>query len=221
LARESDVRRYSILLSLIASALQFAVSSSADAAETCWAMGAGQFAEGIAFCTSAVLHPIGEITYGPERLADSNPMTAWCVPAPAADDVWIELRIDRGSAFRRLLLQNGYGKSPEVYRNNSRPKTIEISTDNGKSGSAVLPDHHELVAIQLPSVGEYRVVRIKIVDVYPGEKYGDICLDYLMPDFEYEETLRQASSTSGRPKPADPFGQLELPSDKSLELKLK
>ena len=187
------MRRYVIFLTAIAAAAQIAVSRSSDAAETCWAMGAGQFADGIAFCTSSVLRPMGQITYGPERMADGNPATAWCAPA-TNESAWIELRIDRGSEFRRLLLQNGYGKSPEVYRNNSRLKTIEISTDKGPSGSVVLPDHHEMVAIQLPAVDKYRVVHIKIVDVYPGEKHGDICLDYLMPDFEYEETHRQAPS---------------------------
>jgi hypothetical protein len=205
--------RYVVLVGALALPL---ATLQAAAAQTCWTMGATQFVEAIAFCASAVLEPIRDITYGPEHMADGKSVTAWC--APPAGKVWIELRIDRGAKFRRLLIQNGYGKSPEVYRNNSRLKTIEISTDKGRSGSVVLPDRHDLVAVQLPSVGEYTKVRIDIVDVYPGEKYGDLCLDYLMPDFEHEEALHRAPEPAGM---ADPFGELGLPDDKSLELKLR
>ena len=150
-------------------------------------------------------------------MADDNSATAWCAQ-PTSDGVWIELRIDRGSEFRRLLLKNGHGKSPEIYRNNSRPKTIEITTDKGRSGSVVLADHHELAAIQLPGVDKYRVVHIRVVDVYPGEKHGDICLGYLMPDFEYEETHRQAPLEQGPSRKAGPTGEIRLPTLKSPEL---
>jgi hypothetical protein len=210
------MRHYIVLLYVAVVAAPIA-SRSAAAAETCWTMGASQFAEGIAFCTSSVLHPMGQATYGPERMADGNRATAWCAPA-TNDSVWIELRIDRGAKFQRLLLQNGYGKSPEVYRNNSRLKTIEISTDKGRSGSVVLPDRHELVTIELPGTENYRVVNIRIIDVYPGEKYGDICLGYLMPDFEYEETHRQAPLEQGPSRKAGSTEGIRLPTLKSPEL---
>ena len=172
----------------------------------------------------------------------ATPALPGVLPASGVQEAhWIELNIDRGSEFRRLLIQNGYRKSAETYYNNSRLRTIDISTDTGVGGRVTLPDQPNMVAVQLPAVGKYRVVRIKIVDVYPGEKYGDICLDYLMPDFEYEEELLRAAQkppsgsppsgppsssneprASVTPKPpgaSDPFGDLGLPDAKALELK--
>ena len=95
----------------------------------------------------------------------------------------------------------------------------------------MLPDRPDLVAVQLPTVGAYRVVHIGIVDVYPGEKFSDICLDYVAPDFEYEETLLHAAPTPGSSAPAstparppgqtDPFGDLEFPGGMKLDQKQK
>lgn len=209
---------------------------SADAADNCWSMGAGQFANDIAFCVSAEVPASARNAYGPRGLADSNPQTAWCAPSGLHGPFpWIEIRIDDGAEFRRVLVQNGYGKSPEVYRQNSRPRTLEISVDNGPAARVTLPDYHDMAAVELPSAGKHRAVRLSILDVYPGEKYTDFCLDYVMPDFEYEESLSRppppASKEDERakdnakpptpPKPLDgkvPFGDLGLPSDKDLEL---
>ncbi len=85
-------------------------------------------------------------------------------------------------------------------------------------------------------------VTITILDVYPGEKSSDTCVDYVSPDFEYEETQSPqpearppADAQDGPPSegppaegppiegpPAkvndDPFGDLDLPDAEDLEL---
>jgi len=221
-----------------------ASGSAALGSETCWTSGPAQFAQGIDYCVSSVLEPIGGITYGPQNIADGKESTAWCEGVPSnGEGQSIEMRIKGGSDFRRILIQNGYGKSTESFRNNGRLKMIEISADGGEKRTATLPDTHDVSIIELPNVGLYRSVTISILDVYQGAESTDTCVDYISPDFEYEETLLPvpearppADAQEGPPSEDstaedpqvegpppkvndDPFEELDLPDAKDLELK--
>jgi hypothetical protein len=230
-----------------------ASGSAALGNETCWTSGPAQFARGVDYCVSSVLEPQGGITYGPQNIADGKKSTAWCEGVPSnGEGQLIEMRIKEGSAFRRILIQNGYGKSEESFRNNGRLKTIEVSADGGEKRQANLPDTHDVSIVELPRVGVYRSVTISILEVYSGEKSADTCVDYISPDFEHEEALSplpqapppaevqkgpssegppaEAPSSDGPPvegPPAeglapkindDPFGDLDLPDAKDLEI---
>lgn len=208
-------------------------SEDAIAERACWTMGPAQYAEGIEYCVSSILKPHGDLEYGPHGIADGKESTAWCEGVPGnGKGQWIEMRIDRGSSFRRLLIQNGYGKTAKTYRNNGRLKTVGISVDGSAARTVELTDTHDIAPIELPNVGLYRHVRITILDVYPGEKYSDTCVDYVSPDFEYEEnTAPQQSQPAPSPEreaapappsalePADSLGDLGMPDDDDLRLK--
>jgi hypothetical protein len=44
------------------------------------------------------------------------------------------------------------------------------------------------VPVLLPKLAR-NWIRLRILDVYPGERFADTCMSYVMPDFEYEEEL--------------------------------
>jgi len=162
------------------------------AEEVCWTQGATQFAAATHYCVSSVLASQSGNTYGPENLADGDRRTAWCegVKGNGIGES-ITIRIDEGPSFRRLVVSNGYGKSPRVYANNGRIKTVKITSDTGIQTTANLIDQNGELPVYLPGLAR-RWVRLTILDVYPGERFADTCLDFVTPDFVYEEEILQA-----------------------------
>ena len=211
---------------------------SASAAETCWSEGSAQFYDAMHYCVSSVLPPSSRWRYGPENLVgmEGGQHLAWCEGARG----WgigeaITLRIDRGAPFRRLLIANGYGKTDKSYFENARVRIFHITTDTGLMTSVRLPDQAEPVPVTLPAAGEFRWVRLEIGEVYTGSRYQDTCVDFVSPDFEYEETLAPAPvpppppivalpPVELAPPPAitgpadDPFGDLGMPDPDELRL---
>jgi hypothetical protein len=165
-------------------------SAPARAEEICASGSGGQYARGIQHCVSSVLARHGETTYGPEHLSTGE-TGAWCegVAGPGIGET-ITIRIEDGVAFRRLVINNGYGKSAQTYARNGRIKTVEITSDTGIKARLALPDRRDTVRLMLPKPAK-RWVRLKIVEVYPGERHADTCLTYVSPDFEYEDTRPQ------------------------------
>ncbi|MDQ2090070.1 NADase-type glycan-binding domain-containing protein [Marimonas arenosa] len=176
----------------IAFAVLLSAPAPATAEETCFTQGSGQFAFAIHTCVSSTLAPQAGNSYGPRNLSDGNPRTAWCEGerGPGIGET-ITLFIDDGAPFRRLLVANGYGKSPETFRKNGRPKLVEITTDRTPPTQLVLADQPGLLPVPLIRSAEYQWVRLRILSVYPGTRYDDTCLGFIGPDFEYDEWLFQ------------------------------
>lgn len=166
-------------------------STPAVAQETCWTARHGQFFNAIHYCVSSVLAPQGDNNYGPENLArwDGNATKAWCEGAPGYGiGETITIRIEGAVPFRRLLVANGYPKSAQSYASNGRVKAVEITADAGFSTVVTLADASDLMPVALPALAQ-NWIHLKIVDVYPGTRFADTCLSFVMPDFEYEEEL--------------------------------
>jgi len=153
-----------------------------------------------------VLAPQAGNSYGPEHLSgsDTDSGAAWCegAPGPGIGET-ITIRIEGGPDFRRLLIGNGYNKSPETYDNNGRVKALEISTDTGIKTRVNLQDLNDVTPIDLPGPA-HGWVRAKILDVYPGAKFADTCLSFLMPDLEHEDTQPEAPQPAAPPPQALP-----------------
>jgi len=189
-------RQMTAWAALASAALVFALTMTsglppAVAKETCWTARNAQFFRAIHYCVSSVLAPQGENTYGPENLArwDGKSTKAWCEGAPGHGiGETITIRIEGAGTFRRLLVGNGYSKSSRIYRNNGRIKIVEITADTGFTTTVHLLDKSEMLRVSLPKLAQ-NWIRLKIVDVYPGERFADTCLSFVMPDFEHEEEL--------------------------------
>lgn len=181
-------------LAVAATCLLANSAQPAVAREQCFTIGAAQFMNALHYCTSTTLSSQSGNSYGPANLADGDSRTAWCegVPGPGLGET-ITLHIDGGSSFQRLLIGNGYGKSNKSYRQNNRPRMIEISTDSTPPTRLELLDQNSPVPVPLMGSREYKWVQIKILSVYRGDTYDDTCVDFVTPDFEYDEMLLQQS----------------------------
>lgn len=158
--------------------------------DQCWTARNGQFFREMEFCASSVLPSQGGASYGPKHLSRwSGEGRAWCEGAngPGVGET-ISVRVKGAVPFRRLLVANGYGKSPDTFRDNGRVKTLEIVAGGGVRATVALADRPEIVAVDLPAMAQ-DWFQAKIVDVYPGARFTDTCLSLLIPDFEYEEEL--------------------------------
>ena len=163
---------------------------SANARQICAQMGATELVESELYCVSSVLPSQSGNNYGPQNLFDGSNRTAWCEGVPGnGEGERIHIRIEDGPPFRRLLINNGYAKSADTYRNNGRARTIDITTDRGDRIRTVLPDTSSEVVVQIPGPVQYRELTIRIVDTYPGSKYQDTCINSIFPDLEYERSL--------------------------------
>jgi hypothetical protein len=186
-----------------AAGLILACIATSAAAETCWTGRQGQYFNSIQYCVSSVLAPQAGNTYGPEHLAgwDTDKSGAWCEGArgPGIGET-ITIRIEGGPDFRRLLVGNGYNKSPASYDNNGRVNTLEITTDTGIRTRVDLADLNEVTPVDLPGAA-HGWVRAKILDVYPGAKFSDTCLSFLMPDLEHED-VKPEEQQPAAPGPA-------------------
>ena len=192
-------RAFGLAALLIASA-----SASAVRAQSCAYNGATENFNQIAYCVSSVLTPQGNNTYGPENLFDFSSSTAWCAGArgPGIGEM-VSLRIDNGGPFRRFLIENGYGKSNETYIRNTRPRAVEIRTNTGLRFQHLLEDTRFEQMVYLPEPGAYETLQIRVIDVYPGTRYQDLCISTIVLDFDYEKYL-EYEEESVTPAPAPP-----------------
>ena len=166
-------------------------SNSAMAKEVCWREGPTQFADATHYCVSSVLSRQGSWDYGPRNLPDYfGSVGAWCEGGKGHGiGETITIHIERGPAFRRLRIKNGYGKSKTAFRNNGRLKLVRITLDTGINMSVRLRDLPQVQVIKWPLVAPHRWIRLEILAVYPGARYKDTCVMALGPDFVYEEEL--------------------------------
>lgn len=190
----NSLQNHSLATALTALCVFVSGTQPVTANEHCFTMGATQFTNAIEYCTSSVLPSQSANSYGPQNLIDDDARTAWCegVSGPGIGET-ITLHIDGGSSFQRLQVSNGYGKSSKSYRQNNRLKLVEISTNLTRPTQVQLIDEHGYLPVPLTRSAEYDWVRIRILSVYPGTSYDDTCIDFIMPDFEYDEMLLQQS----------------------------
>jgi hypothetical protein len=100
-----------------------------------------------------------------------------------------EIMLEADKSVNCLVIGNGFyhaGK-PDLYKKNGRPCEILITYGDvpGENGVVETMEHHVILAdtfemqfVPLLYVDRQNV-RIKILSVYPGTDYDDICLNYI------------------------------------------
>lgn len=95
-----------------------------------------------------------------------------------------------------LAVRNGFQSEskPNLYKDNSRAKTISVTcTESQRAGEFDLMDSMEDQIINLQGLIPEQdsgsvTLTIKIISVYGGSRYKDICIDSIVPYFgEYDE----------------------------------
>ena len=123
------------------------------------------------------------ISYLPENLNFSNKKT---------DMPWVE-GVD-GYGIGEKLFFSGIGgsfhisigyvsyKKPYLYTQNSRPKTIKLSVEGKPSFVVELKDTPHYQQVMLPKSFNGETIVLEIMDVYPGTKYKDTCINNIIGD---------------------------------------
>jgi len=119
--------------------------------------------------------------YYVEYLSDNNYKTTW---SPERDDEkpWVEFGSEDKQTVSKIIIENGYSKTENLYYQNARAKKILIECENF-SMEYVLKDMGCGVkeTIELPDAVDTNFVKISVISMYEGEEregivYGDLCI---------------------------------------------
>ncbi|MCB9235283.1 MAG: hypothetical protein H6581_26750 [Bacteroidia bacterium] len=147
---------------------------------------------------SSQLSSQGKITYGPENLGDNNPVSAWVEGDARGDGIgeFIEFDYAFDRAFEQAAeggdkyedewyILNGYQKSPRIWQENNRIKTLRVVLNGQDYCRVHLSDEMGVQTMPLGFLAEQdqpRGVlhfRLVIEEVYPGSKYHDTAISEL------------------------------------------
>ena len=91
-------------------------------------------------CVTSVRPAQGSTTFGPESLAGTGD-GAWCAGSESAGGTQtMTLHEEPNALIRAIDITNGFAKSEETFRQNSRVKRLLIETDRGYRGNVTLKD---------------------------------------------------------------------------------
>jgi len=136
---------------------------------------------------SSCLSPQGGNKYTEAMLSDGNFTTAWCEGSEGdGTGEWIEFHLknhpgrDAGeTSFKGIVLADGYLKSKDTWEKNSRVKQFRMDI-NGKAVCYInLADSMFDQNVRFRdycSVKPGDVIRLTIIDIYPGSLYTDTCV---------------------------------------------
>lgn len=126
---------------------------------------------------SSTLKADGEITYVPENLRERWSDNAWSEGAegPGVGE-WLELTPEEAKPLLMFRIKPGYQKKG-LFKANARPRKVRIELNGEHAFVAEMPDLEEEMEIPVDDYTKpVRKVRMTFLEVYPGEKYEDMCV---------------------------------------------
>ncbi len=121
----------------------------------------------------------GETIFSPKNLGLVKLDTPW-VEGVNSVGIGESIEINSYNA-NSFILSNGFVsyRKPHLFRMNSRLKMVLIEDlENNTSKEYSIPDSPDPVTIRLEKASTK--VRISILDVYPGEKWEDTCVNFIL-----------------------------------------
>jgi hypothetical protein len=118
--------------------------------------------------SSSVRLAVQSNTYYPANAMDGKRSTAWMEGVDGAGiGEWIRFDFDREITIRRILIQPGYFKSPQIWAQNNRVATLTAQFSNGSTRQLSFDDRMDGQKADLGSV-RTRWVKLTIASVYYG-----------------------------------------------------
>ncbi len=103
-----------------------------------------------------------------------------------------------GKLYTTLLIMNGYisYEKPYLYKQNGRIKKIKVKgLKSGKEKILDVLDTPHPQTVDISFITEPEDIRVTIEDVYPGTKYEDTCIHYMITYFDeiipYEDSIAE------------------------------
>jgi hypothetical protein len=117
-------------------------------------------------------------SYDVTNIQDWDNGTAWVEGKDGyGEGEWIELRNLTEVTINGIEFVNGYVKSEEIYKKNSRPKTIEVEFSDGTKLLMDMVDEFGICnTLMLDTPINTSYIKVKIIDVYKGDSYSDTCI---------------------------------------------
>jgi hypothetical protein len=136
---------------------------------------------------SSVRLPIQTNTYDAVNAIDNQRNTAWIEGAPGpGTGEWIKFDFGREIILHRIIIQPGYFKSPQTWKENNRINTADILFSDGTSRTLAFTNKPDTQQTELGAV-KTSWVRLTITSIYQGAasgKYDDTALSEVT--FEWE-----------------------------------
>lgn len=168
--------------------------------------------------------------YHPLYIADDDPRTVWVEgESGSGAGEWIRIRVTPldGTSRVRLRVRNGYQKSKALYKANARIRTVELKLlPSGVIKKASLKDvqgWQDMVIQQ--AMGRVEAVEMRVVSVYEGKKYADLCISDVQvfatatsPDNPAFEKSKRERVISWKRERADAAKLFQSQADKAMPL---
>lgn len=145
---------------------------------------------GLSASASSFLAAQGQYSYEPGHIIENNRSNAWVEGAEGygigeyvdIDRSYVVGDEDYGVDFRELCIVNGYARTADAWKANSRVHELKMYFNNEYICTLPLldtmePQYFDLLAYQLHAgSGAESTFRFEIASVYPGEKYEDTAI---------------------------------------------
>lgn len=151
----------------------------------------------VSVTASSFLAPQGKYSYEPGNIIDPNRACAWVEGVPGyGTGEYVEITRnytvgdeEYGVDYRGLCIVNGYARTLDTWKNNSRVEFLRMYVNGEYIGTLHLadtmePQYFDLTSLSLHAAsGEDTVFRFEIASVYPGEKYDDTVITGIETEF--------------------------------------
>jgi hypothetical protein len=123
----------------------------------------------------------GEISYIAENIGKNNIIGHPWVEGVNGNGIDENLLLKHTGA-KAIFISIGFVsyKKPYLYKQNSRPKKIRLSVESIFSIEIDLDDTPNFQTIILPKRLKDEILKLEIIDVYPGTKYEDTCINAIL-----------------------------------------
>ncbi len=124
---------------------------------------------------SSTLVSQGAIDYKGENLFDWDPQTPW-IEGELDYGIGERFQVDLPFGGSNVGIFNGYQKSYDTWKNNSRVKKLKVYGDGRPLCYLVLKDLMGFQTFDIPNDNDYGIYTFEILEVYPGQKWKDVAI---------------------------------------------
>lgn len=132
---------------------------------------------------SSFLKEKGKV-YPPSNIIDKNLNTTWAFRYKnKKEKPELIIKLKKSENIQSLSIVNGFAKSRNLYYANSRLKKIQIfliSKNKKRDFYIELKDVFNVQHFQITNNFKINKIKIKVMEIYKGEKYNDLCLTELL-----------------------------------------